>query len=70
MQEIALVHLVAKDLQRARAMLNQNKFHLVDRANGFFIAPDTRDGFAFLVTEMDPAKWMKTRSSYRKVVFE
>ncbi len=70
MQEIALIHLVAKDIHKARSMLVRNSFRVQDGKNGFSIIPDKRDGFAFHVMQMDPKKWAKTRNSYRKVVFK
>lgn len=69
MQEIALVHLVARYVKKARSMVEQSGFKTASHAQGFFIKPDARDGFAFLVSEQKPAVWAKGRSQYRTVTF-
>ncbi|HUO56025.1 MAG TPA: VOC family protein [Candidatus Paceibacterota bacterium] len=64
MQEIALIHLVAADIARAGKMLKANGFRTTQSEKGLFIKPDTRDGFAFLVTEENPKAWLKTRAGF------
>lgn len=63
-QEIGLIHLLADNLRKAEKMLRKNNFAIKKYKDGFFILPDKRDGFTFLVREQKTSIWLKHRAAF------
>ena len=63
--ELAVLHLLASDLDSVHRMLEQGRRRTspvsVDGEDGLLIAPDVRDGFAFLVRQRPIENWLQER---------
>ncbi len=65
--ELALLHLLATNLERARIMLEQAgrvvTSHQTNGQEAFLIEPDIRDGVTLLVQEQPIANWLQERAA-------
>ncbi len=65
--ELAVVHLLAHDLDKAEEMIGEmrrNVTRLPDKRTGvdtLFVPPDERDGFTFAITERPVEEWLRER---------
>jgi hypothetical protein len=64
--EIAVLHLVATDLDRAEETIGAARqvARVPDKRTGedtLLVPPDERDGFTFAITQRDPEEWARWR---------
>ena len=64
--EIAILHLLASDLQKVKSMLGNAGLQTINFTDSgreaLFVEPDPRDGFAFAVEEASVNAWLQQRT--------
>lgn len=63
-REVALIHLFAANLSKAKSILKQNKFKVRNHRTRLLVGSQESDGFTFAVTEKSPKIWQRERARF------
>ena len=63
-REVALIHLFAENIVKARSVLQRNRFKVRSYGARLLVGPNKSDGFTFTVTEKNPRIWRRERARF------